>query len=314
MLLFCHVNCFSDYICTVWSPGSTTTSSSSDLASTPAAMTPGPMTMACATQTTPTRSESLNIVKCNTLPHGFRPVKMPQGHDNELIDGQAMMTMAPRSSMITASSPRSSGDLVASSVVTAGDENSFNVSPSSPSETTTITSVRQSESLVSPTASQSGVPQVISTSSPPSNQPRTPSEQGETSSDIPSAPAQPPTPPTTLTHATTSKDSTKYWTLPRQSSSSSTAGIAGSYHQEPFLSSSSDNYPNDPNISSIVTDKAPPRNAKFLYETPAAKYYTLPTTQTETRSTIVPPPPKYDGIGPVNETGVPLGLRSVSFS
>ncbi|XP_015794645.1 sorbin and SH3 domain-containing protein 1 isoform X4 [Tetranychus urticae] len=292
----------------IWSPGSTTSSSSSDLASTPGPVTPGPMTMACATQTTPTRSESLNVIKCATLPHGFRPVKLTQsnhGLDDIVNDGHQQQQLLHEQHMMapstTASSP-ASGALVASSVVTTGDDNSFTVMPSSPSET----SVRQPESLVSPVASQSGVPQVNSSSSPPSNQPRTPSEQGETSSDVPSAPAEPPTPPITI------KGINKYWTLPRQSSSSSATGV-GSYpemhhpSQESFLSQS---YPNDPNISSVVTDKAPPQNAKFLYETPTAKYYTLPTSQTEVRSIVVPPPLKYEGIGPVNESGVPVSLRS----
>ncbi|RWS09395.1 uncharacterized protein B4U79_04172 [Dinothrombium tinctorium] len=80
----------------------------------------------------------------------------------------------------------------------------------------------------------------------------------------------------------------RYWTLPRQ-----------------VASTSKDDY-----VKQVVTDKAPPPEAKFLYETPSTKYYTLPTSVTERSATTIPAPPKFDGIGPVDGSGIPLTLRT----
>lgn len=107
----------------------------------------------------------------------------------------------------------------------------------------------------------------------------------------------------------------KYWTLPRQQHhhhqhrGDDTSGVGASMKGEdedlpPSLGGEG--------VQQVITDKEPPPNAKFLFESPTTKYYTLPTSHSESRTVTLPPPPKYDGIGPVNETGVPLSLRTVS--
>ena len=63
----------------------------------------------------------------------------------------------------------------------------------------------------------------------------------------------------------------------------------------------------------IITDQSPPPNAKYIYETEDTKYFTLPTEPTEvtTIRKVIPAPPKSEGIGPVDENGIPLALKSV---
>lgn len=66
-------------------------------------------------------------------------------------------------------------------------------------------------------------------------------------------------------------------------------------------------------IGSIVTDKEPPKDAKLVYENSTTKYYTLPATSVTEKTVInIPAPKKYDGIGPLNESGVPVSLRTVN--
>ncbi|XP_054167060.1 uncharacterized protein LOC128964485 isoform X2 [Oppia nitens] len=67
----------------------------------------------------------------------------------------------------------------------------------------------------------------------------------------------------------------------------------------------------------VITDQPPPPGAKYLYETEDTKYFTLPnTTVSETVTTtttnrkVIPAPPKTEGIGPVDESGLPLTLKS----
>lgn len=98
----------------------------------------------------------------------------------------------------------------------------------------------------------------------------------------------------------------KYWTLPRHISVGSKADRdSDSDHRRRGELTA---------IKQIETDEPPPPNARFLYETETAKYFTVPVSTLErTKSTVsVPAAKKYDGIGPVNESGVPLALRTVS--
>ena len=67
-------------------------------------------------------------------------------------------------------------------------------------------------------------------------------------------------------------------------------------------------------IGQIVTDKEPPKDAKFIFESPTTKYYTLPTVSTSEKTTVsISAPKKLEGIGPLNESGVPLSLRTVKL-
>ncbi|RWS30325.1 sorbin and SH3 domain-containing protein 2-like isoform X28, partial [Leptotrombidium deliense] len=85
---------------------------------------------------------------------------------------------------------------------------------------------------------------------------------------------------------------TKYWTLPRHASKEDYNAAA---------------------IRQVVTDKAPPPEAHFLYETPTTKYYTLPTAVTEKTTTAISAPKKFEGIGPTDESGLPISLRTEEF-
>ncbi|XP_074593209.1 uncharacterized protein LOC141848957 isoform X4 [Brevipalpus obovatus] len=119
----------------------------------------------------------------------------------------------------------------------------------------------------------------------------------------------------------------KYWTLPRSHHQHrSGANVSAPYTGAPATFNgqmgdpSSMTRDDDDIVSSlahegvqrVITDKAPPANAKFLFESPTTKFYTLPTSQTSSRILHhhLPPPPKCEGIGPVNEAGVPLTLRT----
>lgn len=101
-----------------------------------------------------------------------------------------------------------------------------------------------------------------------------------------------------------SPDDRKYWTLPRP------------HHQREMSTKDEEELVSkltSEGAKQVVTEKAPPSNAKFILESPSTKYYTLPTSHVETvRTTTLPPPPKFEGIGPVSEDGVPLALRTVS--
>lgn len=86
----------------------------------------------------------------------------------------------------------------------------------------------------------------------------------------------------------------KYWTLPRHVAT----GSKLQYEDLP---------------QRIVTDQSPPPDANFLYETPTAKYYTLPTKSLEKQTKVVQrAPSKPEGIGPLNEAGIPITTKQVS--
>lgn len=69
-------------------------------------------------------------------------------------------------------------------------------------------------------------------------------------------------------------------------------------------------------IEHVITDRDPPANAQFLYETDSHRFYSVPTgsrinkvTQSTSTSQAAV---QAEGIGPVNESGVPVALRTVS--
>ena len=122
----------------------------------------------------------------------------------------------------------------------------------------------------------------------------------------------------------------KYWTLPRNIATATKAQYLiedeeialkdprqSSHpqlhsHKSQGLSVSTDGHIH----RQIITELSPPTNAKYLYETENTKYFTLPTESTEKVTTttrkVIPAPPKSEGIGPVDENGIPLALKSVS--
>ena len=62
----------------------------------------------------------------------------------------------------------------------------------------------------------------------------------------------------------------------------------------------------------VVTDLSPPPNAKYIEETDDTKYFIVPESgEVTTTRKVVSAPPKSDGIGPVDENGIPLALKSV---
>jgi hypothetical protein len=70
-------------------------------------------------------------------------------------------------------------------------------------------------------------------------------------------------------------------------------------------------------IEHVITDRDPPSNAQFLYETDSHRFYSVPSgsrmqkvLQVSTSGQTVRP----EGIGPVTENGVPVALRTVSVA
>ena len=98
----------------------------------------------------------------------------------------------------------------------------------------------------------------------------------------------------------------KYWTLPRNISIGSNKDADRTFGK----------LERGEIVGRIETNQGPPSNAKLVYESPSSKYFTLPvktsSSSEKPRSHSVPAVPKYPGIGPVTENGIPLALRSVS--
>ena len=67
-------------------------------------------------------------------------------------------------------------------------------------------------------------------------------------------------------------------------------------------------------IEHVITNRNPPANAQFLYETDSHRFYSVPSgthVQRMTQTTSGSQTQKTEGIGPVNESGVPVALRTV---
>lgn len=203
------------------------------------------MTTASATQTTPTRSES--------LPRGFRPVRL------------TTFQQPPNNTSSDNTSNNVNNNINNNNNTSANNNNQGN-----------------HDSVPHPNIDQVLDPGPLS--------PSTISEISIETSDT-AKQSQRVTPP--------SSPQLKYWTLPRNISigSKETGGEI---------------------VKRIETDQPPPPNAKFEYESPSTKYFTLPvktsSSSEKPRSASahsVPAPAKYPGIGPVTENGIPLALRSV---
>lgn len=284
----------------VWSPGSTTTTSSTE--SSPSRrkkQSTQQQLETSATQTTPTRSES--------LPKGFRPVRLGQpptsldlnqlGPDNRL---------QPRQQSLPSSfqTPNHLQNINNNHILDAGPLSPSTISEISIETSTTPKQVQHPHGHQQTQHQQHPGHHVQSSLSPDPSSPQL-----------------------------------KYWTLPRNIS----IGSSKDNREPDFYGPSSDadalfsvggERRPDPSSSSFLkridSDEPPPPNARFLYETPSAKYFTLPVRTSHTSDQMrdtdstepqpqrpasaysVPAPSKYPGIGPVTENGIPLALRSVS--
>lgn len=100
----------------------------------------------------------------------------------------------------------------------------------------------------------------------------------------------------------------KYWTLPRNIAQATK--IQYQIEDEQQGKQPQKNY-----YRQIISDHPPPPNAKFICETEDAKYFSLPaeTVESVTTKKVIPAPPKTEGIGPLDESGIPLTLKSVCF-
>ena len=105
-----------------------------------------------------------------------------------------------------------------------------------------------------------------------------------------------------------------FWTLPQQEQQQLQQHLQDHVSRSPTPTFGQSSLVNADNIQKVITDKEPPSNAEFLYETDAYKFYTVPkktekkvVTKIKQQTNIQ----EIQGIGPLNEAGLPLTLRSV---
>lgn len=152
--------------------------------------------------------------------------------------------------------------------------------------------------------SSSAIPETAETSVPGTSEGATTTVGGDFSPSSPSDMSLVDAGKCYLTTPPTPEDR-KYWTLPRAHLQKEMT----TKDEEELVSKLTRE-----GATQVITDKEPPSNARLVLESPSTKYYTLPTSHAESRTMSLPPPPKFEGIGPVNEDGVPLSLRTVSIS
>lgn len=249
----------------VWSPGSTTTTSSTESLGRHERKHHHPVTTASATQTTPTRSES--------LPRGFRPVRLTTFQQQPTVT-QSQSNTAPTLDTTLNNSTSSNHNNNNNNITSANNNN----------QQAPCTSIND-HSHPHP----SNLDQDLGPLSP-----STISEISIETSDTKQQRLSPPSSP-----------QVKYWTLPRSISIGSSKDSPAGSKDRRFGGVERE----------AVRRTETPSDAKLVYESPS-KYFTLPvktsSTSEKPRSHSVPAVPKYPGIGPVTENGIPLALRSVS--
>lgn len=93
-----------------------------------------------------------------------------------------------------------------------------------------------------------------------------------------------------------------FWTLPSQEQEQLQQHLQEHLSRSPTPTKfgSQLNVVNTNTIEKVITDKAPPENAEFLYETDAYKFYTVPTG--EKRKVMTKIKQNTQGFEPINET------------
>lgn len=126
--------------------------------------------------------------------------------------------------------------------------------------------------------------------------------------------SQPPNSSTIQTNNDQKSIAQPFWSLPSQEQQQLQQHLTQHLSRSP-TPTFGQNLLNAENIQKVITNKDPPANAEFLYETDAFKFYTVPTGNERKVINIKQNTNKKEiqGLGPVNENGIPLTLRTVRF-